>query len=173
MWSWLKDDARTEDSPTPRLQPSERLDLPEISDAIWKIVAEIEDRDVVYNLLKRTRDSLSFVQICQKIAEARGIDWHELQQTGFLNAEDERFTRLDNGHFALREWFDDPVAPPTPTPSVIDDVPEKEPTATTIAEPLGSPPLPMVPKGLFSRVRTVVRRVLGILIRWVRRKSHG
>ena len=173
MWSWLKDDARTEDDPTPRPEPSERPRLPEISDAIWKIVAEIEERDVVYRLLKRTRDSLSFVQICQKIAEARGIDWHELQQTGFLNAEDERFTRLDNGHFALREWFDHPVAPPTPSPPVIDDVPEKEPTATTITKLPDSPPPPIVPKGLFSRVRAVVRRMLGILVRWVRRRSHG
>ncbi len=173
MWSWLKDDTRTEDSPTPRPQPSERLDIPEISDAIWKIVAEIEERDVVYRLLKRTRDSLSFVQICQKIAEARGIDWHELQHTGFLKAEDERFTRLDNGHFALREWFDDPVAPRTPTPPVIDDVPEKEPTATTIAKLPDSPRPPIVPKGLLSRVRTVVRHMLGFLVRWVRRKPHG
>ena len=173
MWSWLKDDAPTEDSATPRPQPSERLALPEISDAIWKIVAEIEEGDFVYRLLKRTRDSLSFVQICQKIAEARGIDWRELQHTGFLNVEDERLKRLDNGHFALREWFDDPVVPPTPTPLLTDDIPEKEPTATTIAKLPDSPAPPIVPKGLLSRVRTVVRRMLGILVRWVRRKSHG
>ena len=173
MWSWLKDDTRTQDGSTPRPIPSGRLVLPAISDAIWKIVAEIEEGDFVYHLLKRTRDSLSFVQICQKIAEARGIDWRELQQTGFVNAEDERLKRLDNGHFAVREWFDDPVARPIPTPPVIDDVPEKEPTATTIATLPDSLPPPLVHNGLLARVWTVVRRMLGILVRWVRRKSHG
>lgn len=173
MWSWLKSGAQTDDGQSHPPRQSEGLRSVAVSDAIWKIVAVIEERDVIYRLLKRTRDSLSFVQICQKIAEASGIDWHQLQHTGFLNAEDERFTRLDNGHFALREWFDDPVAPATPTPPEIDDVSEEEPTATTIVKLPDSPPTPIVSKGLFSRVRTIVRRILGIIVRWVRRKSHG
>jgi len=168
-WSRLQSHAVSD----PRLFPSRQVPREEtapheISDGIWKIVAEIEEGDVVYGLLKRTRDSLSFVQICQKIAEARGIDWHELQHTGFLNAEDERLKRLDNGHFALREWFDDPVWPPARASSEIDIAAEKESIAPPIGTCAESPPPQMVQARLLWKMWTVVLRMLECLIRWAK-----
>ena len=171
MWSWLKEDSRPGNQLPASARTKQSSVVPEVSDAIWKIVAEIEEADVVYNLLKRTRDSLSFAQICQKIAASRGIDWHELRQTGFLNAEDKRLKRLDNGHFALREWFDERVSPPLA--SEIDSAAEKKPMASPMNDSAYSLPPRTVAKGGFSILWTVICRMLGFFLRLAERKSHG
>jgi hypothetical protein len=78
-----------------------------VDEEIWKTVTIIEEKDIVYRLLKRLREPLSFVQICKKIAEYRDIDWNDLKHTGFIDLNDERIRRIKDGSFALSEWFDD------------------------------------------------------------------
>ena len=72
----------------------------------WPAVGVIEKGDHVYKLLDRLREDLSFDQICQRLAETMGIDWHALRETGFIDASDPRLRRLTNGRFVLTEWFD-------------------------------------------------------------------
>jgi hypothetical protein len=168
MWS---DDVESDSHYRQRRPSREEITPPEeTSDAIWKIVAEIEEGDVVYNLLKRTRDSLSFDQICQKIAEMRGIDWHDLRYTGFLNVEDMRLSRLDNGHFALSEWLDDSVSPMTPPAAEIDNAAERECITPTIDRPTHLPPPPVVNKGRVAICWAAIRRVFGWLMRLIKKR---
>jgi len=88
-----------------------------ISEEIWKAVGIIENNDYVYKLLQRIRTPLSFDEICEKLADYLRVDVQELKATGFLKA-DKRLRRLDNGTWALKEWFK-PKSPPQ-------DIPPKE-----------------------------------------------
>ncbi len=76
-----------------------------INDEIWKAVAFIEDNDYIYKLLQRTLRSLSFDEICRRLADYLGVDVNGLRATGFLKADDQRLRRLDDGTWALEEWF--------------------------------------------------------------------
>jgi len=78
--------------------------IPEISDKIWKAVAVIEDNDYVYKLLQKAAGPLSFDEICSRLADYLKVDVNQLRATGFL-MPDKRFRRLDNGTWALEEWF--------------------------------------------------------------------
>ena len=172
LWFWLSEAGCDDLESLHSARSHPGLSSFEISDSTWAIVAEIEQTDAVYLLLKRTRDSLSFVQICRKIAEAWGVDWQELQHTGFLNAQDERLRRLDNGHFALREWFDD--FPPTPEPfsteNDADDTGEKEPSTPTVVTPADLWPSLTNTRGLICSLRLIVRRIMEFVFRWIRRR---
>jgi len=75
------------------------------SNEIWKAVESIEENDYVYKLLKRIKKPLSFDEVCSRLADYLKVDVHELRATGFLKADDERFRRLDDGTWALEEWF--------------------------------------------------------------------
>ena len=77
---------------------------PEISDEIWKAVAVVEDNDYVYKLLQKAKEPLSFDEICSRLADYLKVDVNHLRATGFLKP-DKRFRRLDNGTWALEEWF--------------------------------------------------------------------
>ena len=93
--------------------PTFTIDL-EKENKVWSIVKEIKEKDLVYKLLDRIHEDLSFDQICQKIADSYNINWHELRHTGFINVNDPRLKRLSNGHFALAKWFDEPQKPEPP-----------------------------------------------------------
>lgn len=76
-----------------------------INDEIWNAVTTIEENDYVYKLLEKIRKPLSFDEVCSRLADYLKVDVHELRATGFLKADDERFRRLDDGTWALEEWF--------------------------------------------------------------------
>ena len=80
---------------------------PEISDEIWKAIALIEDNDYVYKLLQKAARPLSFDEICSRLADDLKVDVNQLRASGFLKP-DERFRRLDDGTWALEEWFEKP-----------------------------------------------------------------
>ena len=77
-----------------------------IGEETWKAVRIIENEDYVYKLLDKIKKPLSYDDICAMLAENLKIDIEELKKTGFLEANDERLRRLDDGTWALVEWFD-------------------------------------------------------------------
>ncbi|MFH0964815.1 MAG: hypothetical protein V2A58_12500 [Planctomycetota bacterium] len=172
MWALLSSVGRSDDGPPPSTQTRQDLPPSKVSEAVWRLVAEIEEGDVVYGLLKRVHDSLSFTQICQKIAETRGIDWHELQHTGFLNAEDDRLRRLDNGHFGLSEWFHDRVPLHMQGESRADGPVKQEPIAPTGGSSVPSRRSPTSREGVLPRILIVVHRMVRFLAHWLRRGPH-
>ena len=81
--------------------PPQIIDLDE---EIWKAVQFIEEKDYVYKLLQKIKRPLSFNDICEKIANLLKVDANKLKATGFLS-NDKRLRRLDDGTWALEEWF--------------------------------------------------------------------
>jgi DNA-directed RNA polymerase delta subunit len=75
-----------------------------ITDEIWKAIAVIEDNDYVYKLLQKAARPFSFDEICSRLSDDLKVDVNQLRATGFLKP-DKRFRRLDNGCWALEEWF--------------------------------------------------------------------
>jgi DNA-directed RNA polymerase delta subunit len=90
--------------------PEEIPETPGISNEVWEAVKTIEENDYVYKLLQRIKKPLSFDEICSRLADYLKINVEELRATGFLKADDERLRRLDDGTWALEEWF---LLPPT------------------------------------------------------------
>ena len=76
-----------------------------ISDSIWAAIAEIEDGDMVYRLLQKLGKPLDFSQICKYLAKDVDVNPVELEESGFLEGNDNRFIRLDDGSWALDEWL--------------------------------------------------------------------
>lgn len=95
----------TEQEGRPKPEATERGKIIEVSNEVWKAVAIIEKNDYVYRLLKKVREPLSFDEICRKLANELNLDVDALRATGFLHGNDERLRRLDNGEWALEEWF--------------------------------------------------------------------
>ncbi|MFA7627345.1 MAG: hypothetical protein WCZ17_09905, partial [Candidatus Kapaibacterium sp.] len=87
----------------------DRPPSPEPDENIWKIVQLIEENDYVYKLLQKTGRPLSFSDICDKLANVLKVDSDKLKATGFLKASDERLRRLDDGTWALEEWYKKPI----------------------------------------------------------------
>jgi len=85
-------------------KPQKDPDVIAINDEVWKAVALIEENDYVYKLLQKLRKPLSFDEICSKLANVLGVDVNQLRATGFLKP-DKRLRRLDDGTWALEEWF--------------------------------------------------------------------
>ena len=71
----------------------------------WKAVQLIEEKDYVYKLLQKVGSPLSFNDICNKLAALLKIDADKLKATAFLDPNDKRLRRLDNGEWALEEWY--------------------------------------------------------------------
>ncbi len=86
-------------------EPEAQREVVVINDEIWNAVTTIEENDYVYKLLEKIRKPLSFDEVCSRLADYLKVDVHELRATGFLKADDERFRRLDDGTWALEEWF--------------------------------------------------------------------
>jgi DNA-directed RNA polymerase delta subunit len=82
--------------------------IPETDEEIWKIVQFIEEKDYVYKLLEKIKKPLSFSDICDRLADLLKIDANKLKATAFLKANDTRLRRLDDGTWALEEWFKQP-----------------------------------------------------------------
>jgi hypothetical protein len=80
-------------------------EIREPSEDTWRAVENIEDKDYVYKLLQEAKRPLSFDEMCSKLSSYLGIDVDELRATGFLRGDDERLKRLDDGTWALAEWF--------------------------------------------------------------------
>lgn len=74
-------------------------------------VGDIKDYDLVYKLLRKYRNEMSFNQICKKLAEYYKANWKDLSATEFFNPSDPRLRRLTNGNFALTEWFEEKIEP--------------------------------------------------------------
>jgi len=89
----------------PKSKQKESLEITSISDEVWEAVANIEEKDYIYELLQRIKKPLSFDEICSRLADYLKVDVQELRATGFLNADDKRLRRLDDGTWALEEWF--------------------------------------------------------------------
>ena len=89
----------------PEQEPKVPAETVVINDEIWNAVTTIEENDYVYKLLEKIRKPLSFDEVCSRLADYLKVDVHELRATGFLKADDERFRRLDDGTWALEEWF--------------------------------------------------------------------
>ncbi len=87
----------------PQVIPTESPD-----ENIWKIVQLIEENDYVYKLLQKIGRPLSFSDICAKLADLLKVDSDKLKATGFLKADDKHLRRLDDGTWALEEWFKKP-----------------------------------------------------------------
>jgi len=159
-WKYLRDGPQKFSEKQKPIHVIKVSSPPELDDEIWRIIAKIEKADAVYHLLRRIKESLSFNQICQKIAESMGIDWRKIQHTGFLNTEDKRIIRLDNGNFALRKWFDDTEKiemPPHYPLELKEDKKRISPTADNACE---ADLLSSTNKSLFSKILSMVRRVL-------------
>lgn len=89
----------------PEQEPKVPAETVVINDEIWNAVTTIEENDYVYKLLEKIGKPLSFDEVCSRLADYLKVDVHELRATGFLKADDERFRRLDDGTWALEEWF--------------------------------------------------------------------
>ena len=137
--------------------PPFTIDL-EKEDKIWSIVKEIKEKDLVYKLLDKIREDLSFDQICQKIADWYNINWHELRHTEFIDANDPRLKRLSNGHFTLAKWFDKP-------PSI------KESENAQEAKKTVPPKTEEAPSGFLKTFWDFCRRIFGLLIKKQRSKE--
>jgi DNA-directed RNA polymerase delta subunit len=87
------------------LHPEKVVEIRQPSEDTWKAVENIEDKDYVYKLLQEAKRPLSFDEMCSKLSSYLGIDVDELRATGFLRGDDERLKRLDDGTWALAEWF--------------------------------------------------------------------
>ena len=83
----------------------------EIDDSYWFDVSHIEDDDLVYKLLSQSKHDLSYHNICKFLSNHFNIPLEFLLNSGFFNPNDSRLRRLDNGNFALEEWFNNPVEP--------------------------------------------------------------
>ena len=97
--------------PPPKPRKPEELDSqppPPIPPEVWDAIERIEAQDYVYKLLKRLGRPLSFEAICSRAAAVLHVDPEALQATGFLNAADPRLRRLEDGTWALEEWFQPP-----------------------------------------------------------------
>ena len=113
----------------PKQEPRVPTEFVVINDEIWNAVAAIEENDYVYKLLEKIRKPLSFDEICGKLADYLRVDVKGLRATGFLKA-DERLRRLDNGTWALEEWFDrqeEPVKVEDEEKTVEETITEKTP----------------------------------------------
>jgi len=89
----------------PEGEQEEGPEITDISDKVWEAVATVEEKDYVYKLIQKIRAPLSFDEICSRLADYLNVDVQELRATGFLKAVDERLRRLDDGTWALEEWF--------------------------------------------------------------------
>jgi len=89
----------------PKPEATEREKIIEISNEVWKAVAIIEENDYVYKLLEEIRKPLIFDEICNWLADYLQVDVQGLRATGFLRADDKRLRKLDDGSWALEEWF--------------------------------------------------------------------
>lgn len=80
----------------------------ELNSYVWKYIVEIEQRDLCFELLERIRKPLTFDEICKKILEIypyENVTINDLRNTGFINAQDERFKRYkQTGEFGLVKW---------------------------------------------------------------------
>jgi hypothetical protein len=75
---------------------------------LWKAIAEIETHDLVYETLKRQKKDLFYEDIAKILGEMLKIDPQRLMEVSFLNPKDERFIRLDNGAWILKEFIEVP-----------------------------------------------------------------
>ena len=110
-------------------EPEEPEPAPQtpITPEVWDAVARIQAQDYVYKLLKRLGRPLTFEAICSRAAAVLHVDIEALKATGFLNAADPRLRRLEDGTWALEEWFQ----PPEKTPE--DKTPEARPLEQNLA----------------------------------------
>jgi len=83
-------------------------------DWLKTIEADIIEYDLVYKMLERSRQDMSYNQMCQRLAKSYSIDWHKLSHTQFFNPRDPRLKRLDNGNWTLQKWFTAPTPSPLP-----------------------------------------------------------
>ena len=100
---WQLADGQVQPKP-PNGEPTKVQKITDISNKTWNAVITIEEKDYLYELLRRLKNPLSFDEICSRLANYLKVDVNELRATGFLKA-DERLRRLDNGTWALEEWF--------------------------------------------------------------------
>lgn len=175
IWSRSNENSKAGDFTTSDSKSSRENSAPSdaINETIWRIVAEIEQRDFVYRLLERLHESLSFGQICQWLAREFHIDWHKLRDTGFINLDDPRLMRIDDGQFALRKWIENPVVTPAPASTGNKVVRPAGPDVNTTNSAPASRITPSVRRGLISRMKRTVRTLFESFIRWVLRRSHG
>jgi len=67
------------------------------------VLANIAAEDLVYKILRGSKDALSVAQITEKIAKYLGVDKGILVRTTFFNSSDIRLVRLHDGSFTLRD----------------------------------------------------------------------
>jgi hypothetical protein len=79
---------------------------------IWNAVQVIEEKDLVFRVLKIRKEPLSFNEICEILGKYLKVESKLLKQTGLLNAEDQRLQRIDDGSWILGEWVAEPILPP-------------------------------------------------------------
>jgi hypothetical protein len=123
-WKLLKDgiDETLKGPRSPVIRTEEQIMSELEKDWLKTIEADIIQNDLVYKMVKRFRQDMSYNQMCQKLAKYYSTDWHELSRAQFFNPRDTRLKRLSNGNWALQEWFLTPTPPPDPVPP-----PEVEP----------------------------------------------
>jgi len=107
---------------------------PRDEQALWKAIVEIENHDLVYKLLKNTAIDMSYSAIARHLAEMLNINAYHLIETSFLNWQDERFHRLANGSWTLKEYVissPSDFKPVTPPINELRALPEKPVTHVT------------------------------------------
>ncbi len=77
--------------------------LPTATVPLDYILENIAAEDLVYKILRGSKDSLSVSQITEKIARYLVVDKNILARTTFFNSSDIRFVRLHDGSFTLRD----------------------------------------------------------------------
>jgi len=80
---------------------------------VWLTVVakDIEDHDLVYRLLRRSRQDMSYTDICRELAAKYHASCQALCEMRLFDASDARLKRLTNGNFALVEWFEPALSP--------------------------------------------------------------
>jgi len=74
------------------------------------ILVNIVAEDLVYKILKSSKNPLSVSQITEKISKYLGVDKNILARTTFLNPSDSRLVRRHDGTFTLRENLEEVIS---------------------------------------------------------------
>lgn len=142
------------------------------------VAGHIEENDLVYRLLCRYHEDMSFNQICQWLADYYSVDWHALSATGFFNASarDPRLKRLPNGRFVLKEWREAPeevvpatrVPAPAPPAEIAEPAPPPEPSNAPNVPPYhedaGDTESERKPEGIGRKLWSLIQRIVAVFL---------
>lgn len=93
----------------------EEIKSPETKEKLKKTIAEIEINDLVYKTLKKQKRDLFYTDIASIFEDMFNVDQKGLVELLFLNPQDKRLFRNENGSWTLKEFVEKPKEIETPT----------------------------------------------------------